>query len=350
MRGTIITRFLSQDYTAFLDKDLFVSHRETLGATGLGRACEETRPGLIFWHGGKIGGAPGNFLKVTGIPSERRDKVNTPIRYSIIMEGHKEELEPWAVFFLSLFEKKNTESLKATGKCLDELIVDNASLDEKATPDFASVLKKLDDTKARLNAGSKTSEKPESGYIIFSPLLGKTEYLTEVLTDSLTCAGTHWLDGEYLEVKRPAQKKTLESRVTKEDPKMVKMLMGAVLLMVIILLGETTYLISLSGKVQNLESSVQQLNQCQENSYAVWERLSELETFQKNLQSQILNTQKKNTATPSQESPLSNRQANSQGEQGQSNQAPATEQPAMNQPETQEPKPEQTPAKRKKHK
>lgn len=204
MNGCIQTRFFAQDYSPHLDSSSsFEKSRKKLQEFGLNRACDDTRPGLVLWRWNAE-----RFLKVTGIPSHRKDKVKTPIRYTLIIQGEMGELEKWFAFFLAVFSGEDRSTLENLAQTLDSFIDDeNTSFKEGTT--FQKVLAALLPIRDGVNATYKGKGLPDSGYDIFSPLLPDASYVSEVVLPG-TPQGTLWLGTdkfERIEVSHSSKKK-----------------------------------------------------------------------------------------------------------------------------------------------
>lgn len=182
MKVALMTRLHADDYTCRLDTGAYDSAQAVLERTGLKQVENDTKKGLFLWLDGES-----HFLKVTGIPSGRRDVKNTSIRYNIVLQGNDDELRECAAFFVGLLADGKDAELAALGKALDEHVVREDNRDYKDGVSSADVLRCLDTAGRKEGATplDKRGFRKEWRYVISSSLVRSADAIREVIADGI---------------------------------------------------------------------------------------------------------------------------------------------------------------------
>jgi len=198
MKGALLTRFFNLDYSSYFDQPLYNTVVRVAEESGLARAIDDTRKGLLLlsrWRG-----LNSSVLWVTGIPSSRKDKLKTPIRYNLVLSDDMESLQNWACFFLWLFQ--HDDKLNYLGNDFDTLVADNAEL---AVNSFDAVLSKMNSLRVIENSIEIVFFESNVDYLLFSELAqDNVSLVKEVLAEGVP-AGLLWNAGKLQTI--PPQKK-----------------------------------------------------------------------------------------------------------------------------------------------
>lgn len=211
MTGALITRFKSTDYEPIINEgDLYTTAREYLHTHGFHRAIDDTQKCFFAWKditSSKI------CMRVTGIPSSRKDKVNTPIRYTLIAAAMSAEekrcLSTWTRFFLACFTATDKEMASSAEKTLQEIgksfdtLVENVQNDLNFAP-FAKALNNVvdDSLPALVKYVSIPTDLWEKDlqFLLYSPFVKDPKNIVEILNKGAP-QGAVWLDNTLACVK-----------------------------------------------------------------------------------------------------------------------------------------------------
>ncbi|WP_418735334.1 hypothetical protein [Desulfovibrio sp.] len=198
MEGAVLTRFHSEDYKVFFAPGLYADFLKKVEAVGFSRAMDDTKPGMLYWQE-----KPRSWLWVTGIPSARKDRIGTPIRFNLLLTDSDAVIRNWGAYCLALLSSPADGGLRRLGEAWDALIVDNQAF--RAGVGFSHLFACLEQV---LQTGFEggLSQQLVKDYCILSPLVPEAEFIRDVLIDT-SLQGAVWSRGRLEEV--PAAKKKI---------------------------------------------------------------------------------------------------------------------------------------------
>ncbi|MDR2140214.1 MAG: hypothetical protein LBR11_00200 [Deltaproteobacteria bacterium] len=211
MNISILTRFYDQDYIPFYNHMLYGYVRQQLSKNGLAQAMDDSKRGVlsIFEWSDII--KP--FIFVSGLPSPRRDRLGTPIRYNLVIADDISSLRQWTNFFIWLFQ--NAEQLTNFVSTLDDVLAVNNELPEDVPP-ANIIIDAINSFKNKHNDYIDLIGNENYSYIIYSAFVrDNVSLVSEVLAEEAP-AGILWYDGKTLQI--PEKKKIYPQKVTKKYP------------------------------------------------------------------------------------------------------------------------------------
>lgn len=196
MDGAVLTRFHSEDYKVFFAPGLYADFLKKVEAVGFSRAMDDTKPGMLYWRE-----KTRSWLWVTGVPSARKDRIGTPIRFNLLLADSDAVIRNWGAHCLALLASPADGGLRRLGEAWDALIVDNQAF--RAGVGFSHLFACLEQV---LQTGFEggLSQQLVKDYCILSPLVPEAEFIRDVLIDT-SLQGAVWSRGRLEEV--PAAKK-----------------------------------------------------------------------------------------------------------------------------------------------
>lgn len=200
MDGAVLTRFHSEDYKVFFAPGLYADFLKKVEAVGFSRAMDDTKPGMLYWRE-----KPRSWLWVTGIPSARKDRIGTPIRFNLLLADGDAVIRNWGAHCLALLSSPADGGLRRLGEAWDALIVDNQAF--KAGVGFSHLFACLEQVPQTGFEGG-LSQQIVKDYCILSPLVPEAAFIRDVLIDT-SLQGAVWSRGRLEEV--PAAKKKILS-------------------------------------------------------------------------------------------------------------------------------------------
>lgn len=198
MEGAVLTRFHSEDYKVFFAPGLYADFLKKVEAVGFSRAMDDTKPGMLYWRE-----KPRSWLWVTGIPSARKDRIGTPIRFNLLLTDSDAVIRNWSAHCLALFSSPADGGLRQLGEAWDALIVDNQAF--RAGVGFSHLLAYLEQA-SKTGFEARLSQQLVKDYCILSPLVPEAAFVNDVLIDT-SLQGAVWSRGRLEEV--PAAKKKI---------------------------------------------------------------------------------------------------------------------------------------------
>lgn len=201
IRGALLTRFYYQDYTLYFDLSLYKKVIAFLKKTGLINAIDDTKNGLLLFQDDVDIGDQN--LYITGIPSNRKDKFNTPIRYNMVFSGSVAEIRSLVEIFLWLF--RNNGLLQEFAAGLDSLIPDNTP---PIRENFDEILDTLVMVKQKARDITPFIGGNEFSFFLYSQLAKDNVSLVEEVLKPNSPDGVLWYDGNIKKIK--AKKKILQ--------------------------------------------------------------------------------------------------------------------------------------------
>ncbi len=160
MKFAILTRFFSEGYHVVIG-NIHEAVLKKFMEKKLAQAMDETQP-CYAW----LKDISGEYIRVTGVPSGRKDRLGRPIRYTLSFLGEENEISVWKTFFAKRFMEKNT--LDDIGFFLDSFTKDNESFvpGEKGEENILEGLEKI-----LTNTDPRIPPIPDNAsYLLSSPL------------------------------------------------------------------------------------------------------------------------------------------------------------------------------------
>ena len=196
MDGAVLTRFHSEDYKVFFAPGLYADFLKKVEAVGFSRAMDDTKPGMLYWRE-----KTRSWLWVTGVPSARKDRIGTPIRFNLLLADSDAVIRNWGAHCLALLDSPADGGLRRLGEAWDALIVDNQAF--RAGVGFSHLLAYLEQA-SKTGFEARLSQQLVKDYCILSPLVPEAAFVNDVLIDT-SLQGAVWSRGRLEEV--PAAKK-----------------------------------------------------------------------------------------------------------------------------------------------